>query len=141
MGSGATRNVIGPPLVSRRHALAANYENLLRGLPVTTPWQQADSYSGLHLYVVRLDLAAVNATHREVFERLRVAGIGVNLHYIPVYRHPFYANQGFKANDFPQAERYYAEAISLPMYPALTEQQQREVVDRLTTPIGHQTIF
>lgn len=128
-------------LVSRRHALAANYENLLRGLPVTTPWQQADSYSGLHLYVVRLDLAAVNATHREVFERLRVAGIGVNLHYIPVYRHPFYANQGFKANDFPQAERYYAEAISLPMYPALTEQQQREVVDRLTTPIGHQTIF
>lgn len=128
-------------LVARRHALAANYEKLLRGHPVTTPWQHADSYSGLHLYVVRLDNNAMNATHREVFERLRVAGIGVNLHYIPVYRHPYYASQGFKASDFPEAERYYAEAISLPMYPALTEEQQREVVQRLTTPIGHQTIF
>jgi UDP-4-amino-4,6-dideoxy-N-acetyl-beta-L-altrosamine transaminase len=128
-------------LVSRRHALAANYERLLSGLPVTTPWQHADSYSGLHLYVVRLDNKAMNATHREVFERLRVAGIGVNLHYIPVYRHPYYAAQGFKASDFPEAERYYAEAISLPMYPALTEEQQAEVVHRLTTPIGFQTIF
>lgn len=128
-------------LVARRHALAANYEKLLRGHPVTTPWQHADSYSGLHLYVVRLDNNAMNATHREVFERLRVAGIGVNLHYIPVYRHPYYASQGFNASDFPEAERYYAEAISLPMYPALTEEQQREVVQRLTTPIGHQTIF
>lgn len=128
-------------LVRRRHALAANYERLLGGLPVTTPWQHPDSYSGLHLYVVRVDNKAMNATHREVFERLRIAGIGVNLHYIPVYRHPYYAAQGFKASDFPEAERYYAEAISLPMYPALTEEQQAEVVHRLTTPIGFQTIF
>jgi UDP-4-amino-4,6-dideoxy-N-acetyl-beta-L-altrosamine transaminase len=128
-------------LVAKRHALAENYNKLLEGLPVTAPWQHADSYSGLHLYVVRLDVKSMNATHREVFERLRTAGIGVNLHYIPVYHHPYYATAGFDAHDFPEAERYYAEAISLPMYPALTEAQQIEVVKRLTTPIGHQTIF
>ncbi|MES2911981.1 MAG: UDP-4-amino-4,6-dideoxy-N-acetyl-beta-L-altrosamine transaminase [Pseudomonadota bacterium] len=128
-------------LVAKRHALAENYNKLLKGLPVTAPWQHADSYSGLHLYVVRLDVKRMNATHREVFERLRTAGIGVNLHYIPVYHHPYYATSGFNASDFPEAERYYAEAISLPMYPALTEAQQMEVVKRLTTPIGHQTIF
>lgn len=128
-------------LVAKRHALAENYNKLLKGLPVTAPWQHADSYSGLHLYVVRLDVKRMNATHREVFERLRTAGIGVNLHYIPVYHHPYYATSGFNASDFPEAERYYAEAISLPMYPALTEAQQTEVVKRLTTPIGHQTIF
>ena len=128
-------------LVAKRHSLAENYEKLLKDVPVRTPWQHGDSYSGLHLYVVRLDLDAMNVSHREVFERLRVAGIGVNLHYIPVYHHPYYAAKGFSAAEFPEAERYYSEAISLPMYPALTEDQQREVVQRLTTPIGHQTLF
>lgn len=128
-------------LVAKRHALAKNYEKLLKDCAVTLPWQHEDSYSGLHLFVIRLDLASMNVTHREVFERLRVAGIGVNLHYIPVYRHPYYSSMGFDAKDFPEAERYYSEAISLPMYPALTNDQQGEVVQRLTTPIGHQTIF
>ena len=128
-------------LVAKRHTLAARYDQLLKDLPVITPWQHPDSYSGLHLYVIRLDTGAMKASHHEVFERLRVAGIGVNLHYIPVYRHPYYAREGFKSSNFPEAERYYAEAISLPMYPALTEEQQVEVVQRLKTPIGHQTIF
>ena len=128
-------------LVVKRHKLAKNYEMLLKNCAVNTPWQHEDSYSGLHLYVIRIDLASMNVTHREVFERLRVAGIGVNLHYIPVYHHPYYSSKSFEKKDFPEAERYYAEAISLPMYPALTEDQQREVVQRLTTPIGHQTIF
>lgn len=127
--------------VSQRHALATRYDQLLRDVPVVTPWQHPDSYSGLHLYVIRLELEAMKVSHREVFERLRVAGIGVNLHYIPVYRHPYYAREGFKTTDFPESERYYAEAISLPMYPGLTEQQQQEIVLRLTTPIGHQTLF
>jgi UDP-4-amino-4,6-dideoxy-N-acetyl-beta-L-altrosamine transaminase len=127
--------------VAKRHALAAHYDELLKNFPVTTPWQHADSYSGLHLYIIRLHTDAIEASHQEVFERLRVAGIGVNLHYIPVYRHPYYARQGFKPSDFPEAERYYAEAISLPMYPGLTKEQQLEVVQRLITPIGHQTLF
>jgi UDP-4-amino-4,6-dideoxy-N-acetyl-beta-L-altrosamine transaminase len=127
-------------LVARRHALAENYDKLLKNYPVTTPWQHADSYSGLHLYVIRLNIDSIDATHREVFERLRESGIGVNLHYIPVYRQPYYAREGFNPRDFPEAERYYAEAISLPMYPALTEDQQLEVVQRLAASIGHQTI-
>ena len=127
--------------VAQRHAIAARFDQLLKNVPVVTPWQHADSYSGFHLYIVRLSVGTMNVSHREVFERLRVAGIGVNLHYIPVYRQPYYAHQGFSASDFPEAERYYAEAISLPMYPGLTEEQQQEIVLRMTTPIGHQTLF
>ena len=128
-------------LVARRHALARRYDELLADIPVTVPWQHEDSYSGLHLYVIRLQKHGLKAGHRVVFERLRVGGIGVNLHYIPVYHHPYYASLGYKPDDFPEAERYYAEAITLPMYPGLTDEQQVEVVQRLITPIGHQTIF
>jgi len=128
-------------LVSKRHTLAARYCELLKDFPVVVPWQHLDGYSGLHLYVIRLKLKDITTTHREVFERLRMNGIGVNLHYIPVYRQPYYARLGFKPGNFPEAESYYTEAISLPMYPSLTEEQQVEVVRRLVTPIGHQTIF
>jgi len=114
--------------VAKRHAIARRYDQLLADLPVITPWQHADSYSGLHLYVIRLRLADIDKTHRQVFEALRAAGIGVNLHYIPVYRQPYYERLGFKAGHCPDAEQYYAEAISLPMYPQLTEAQQNHVV-------------
>jgi dTDP-4-amino-4,6-dideoxygalactose transaminase len=127
--------------VTKRHALAKTYGELLESVPVTMPWQHPDGYSGLHLYVVRLQLGGVMPSHREVFERLRVGGIGVNVHYIPVYRQPYYASMGFDPKDFPECEAYYAEAISLPMFPALTTEQQKEVVKHLVTPIGHQTLF
>jgi len=127
--------------VSTRHALARTYDELLRGVPVKTPWQHPDGYSGLHLYVVRLTFGGVMSSHREVFERLRVGGIGVNVHYIPVYRQPYYARMGFQPKDYPESEAYYAEAISLPMFPGLTLDQQKEVVMHLVTPIGHQTLF
>lgn len=127
--------------VSKRHVLAAHYNELFKNFPLTTPWQHADSYSGLHLYIIRLHTAGAKMSRRAVFERLRINGIGVNLHYIPVYHHPYYERMGFTPSDFPEAERYYAEAISLPIYPGLTEEQQSEVMRRLSTPIGHQTIF
>ncbi len=114
--------------VSKRHLIAKRYGQLLADLPVVTPWQHADSYSGLHLYVIRLKLEEIGKTHRQVFEALRLAGIGVNLHYIPVHRQPYYEGLGFKAGHCPDAEQYYAEAISLPMYPGLTEAQQDRVV-------------
>ncbi len=114
--------------VARRHELARRYDRLLADLPVTTPWQQPDSYSGLHLYVIRLHLDKIAQTHRQVFEALRTNGIGVNLHYIPVHTQPYYERMGFKVGDYPQAEQYYAEAVSLPMYQTMSDEQQNQVV-------------
>jgi len=117
--------------VARRHELAARYEELLGPLPVIRPWQHTDSYSGLHLYVIRLRLDRIEKTHLEVFGSLRRQGIGVNLHYIPVHLQPYYQKMGFKPGDFPEAERYYAEAISLPMFQTMSVEQQDEVVAAL----------
>lgn len=114
--------------VERRHQLAQRYDALLAGLPLTTPWQHPDSYSGLHLYAIRLQLDKISKTHRQVFEALRELGIGVNLHYIPVHTQPHYQRMGFKAGDFPEAQRYYAEAISLPMFQTMSEEQQDAVI-------------
>jgi UDP-4-amino-4,6-dideoxy-N-acetyl-beta-L-altrosamine transaminase len=117
--------------VAKRHVIAKRYNHLLADLPVNTPWQHEDSYSGLHLYVIRLKLAEIDKTHRQVFEALRALGVGVNLHYIPVYFQPYYENLGFKAGYCLKAEQYYAEAISLPMYPSLSEVQQDLVITLL----------
>lgn len=122
--------------VARRHQLARRYDDLLAGLPVTTPWQHPDSYSGLHLYVIRLQLDKIGKTHGQVFEALRELGIGVNLHYIPVHTQPHYQRMGFGSGDFPEAERYYAEAISLPMFQTMTEAQQDEVIAALRKAIS-----
>lgn len=117
--------------VARRHQLARRYDELLANLPVTTPWQHPDSYSGLHLYVIRLQLGKISRSHRDVFDSLRVQGIGVNLHYIPVHTQPYYECTGFKLGDYPKAESYYREAISLPMYQTLTHEQQDRVVSAM----------
>jgi len=117
--------------VARRHQLARRYDDLLASLPVTTPWQHPDSYSGLHLYVIRLQLDKICKTHRQVFESLRERGIGVNLHYIPVHTQPYYQSLGFQVGDFPQSEAYYAEAISLPMFQTMSEEQQDRVISVL----------
>lgn len=114
--------------IARRHQLAARYNDLLATLPVSTPWQHVDSYSGLHLYVIRLQLEKITKTHRQVFESLREQGIGVNLHYIPVHTQPYYARMGFKPEDFPVAQDYYREAISIPMFQTMTNEQQDQVV-------------
>lgn len=121
--------------VTKRHAIAKRYEKLLAELPVTIPWQHPDSYSGFHLYVIRLKLAEISRTQRQVFEVLRAAGILVNLHYIPVYRQPYYESLGFKAGHCPGAEQYYIEAISLPMYPGLTKAAQDYVVEALKSTL------
>lgn len=117
--------------VARRHELARRYDELLADMPVVTPWQHPDSYSGLHLYVIRLKLSEIARSHREVFEALRDQGIGVNLHYIPVHTQPYYAAMGFAPEDFPEAMAYYGEAISIPMFHGLTFDQQDTVVAAL----------
>jgi len=127
--------------VAERHAISNRYEDLIQDARITLPWQHPDSSSSRHLYVIRLPIGALNAGRREVFERMRAEGVGVNLHYIPVYRHPYYERMGFRFEDFPESELYYAEAITLPIYPGLNSEQQGEVVRRLLMPAGYQTIF
>lgn len=122
--------------VSRRHNLARRYNELLGVLPVSTPWTHPDSYSGLHLYVILLQLDKIRKTHREVFDSMREQGIGVNLHYIPVHIQPYYQQMGFKLGDYPRSEQYYAQAISLPMFQTLTDKQQQLVVDALRKAIA-----
>jgi UDP-4-amino-4,6-dideoxy-N-acetyl-beta-L-altrosamine transaminase len=122
--------------VTQRHAIAKRYDQLLSALPVLTPWEQADSYSGYHLYVIRLKLDEINKTHRQVYEAMLAAGILVNLHYIPVYRQPYYEQMGFSVGYCPQAEQYYSEAISIPLYPGLTAAQQDRVVAVIREAVG-----
>lgn len=114
--------------VARRHVLARRYDELLADNPLILPTADPNNYSGLHLYVVRVPEARAGKSHGVVFDALRSAGIGVNLHYIPVHTQPYYAALGFRPGDYPEAERYYAEAISLPMFHGMTETQQDTVV-------------
>ncbi|MEH1813520.1 MAG: UDP-4-amino-4,6-dideoxy-N-acetyl-beta-L-altrosamine transaminase [Nostoc sp.] len=117
--------------VERRWFLANRYNQLLQDLPLMLPWQHPDTYSSWHLYVIRLKLDKINKTHRQVFEELRGAGIGVSLHYIPVHIQPYYQKFGFKLGHFPQVEKYYKEAISIPIYYGLDEESQDRVVASL----------
>lgn len=117
--------------VGRRHEIAERYNTLLDELPLTLPWQHPDSYSAYHLYVIRLQLDKINTAHLQVFEALRAKDIMVNLHYIPVHTQPYYQQMGFKQGDYPEAEQYYREAISIPMHPTLTEFEQDTVINAL----------
>lgn len=120
--------------VTRRHQLAQRYHAALHDLPLTLPlFSQQDAYSALHLYVIRLQRAKLNYTRRDIFDALRNAGVGVNIHYIPVHTQPYYQNLGFNVGEYPIAEAYYEDAISLPMFAAMTDQQQDTVIEVLRT--------
>lgn len=117
--------------LSRRRFLAKRYDALLKNLPLVTPYQHSDTNSSWHLYIIRLKLDKIRKTHKQIFEELRKNGIGVNLHYIPVYLQPYYLDLGFKKGLCSEAERYYSEAISLPMYYGLKEGEQNAVIAAL----------
>jgi UDP-4-amino-4,6-dideoxy-N-acetyl-beta-L-altrosamine transaminase len=116
-------------LQARRTALADRYDALLSAMPLRLPVRLPDRMSSWHLYAVELDTDAPG--RRAVFEHLRAAGIGVNVHYIPVHLQPYYARLGFRRGDFPAAETYYERAISLPLFPAMSHAQQDRVVAAL----------
>jgi UDP-4-amino-4,6-dideoxy-N-acetyl-beta-L-altrosamine transaminase len=122
--------------VARRHEIAARYDEQLAHMPLTLPKQHPDSNSAYHLYVIRLKLDEMPATQLQVFEALREQDIMVNLHYIQVHSQPYYQKMGFKQGDFPEAERYYREAISIPMHPTLTSAEQDTVVRVLSEAMG-----
>ena len=121
---------------ARRVALADRYDTLLSRLPVKTPARRADRISAWHLYAIEIDSARTGVQRAAVFQALREASIGVNVHYIPIHTQPHYARLGFKRGDFPAAEHYYAHAISLPIFPALTAAQQNRVVDVLAQSLA-----
>lgn len=115
--------------IEKRHKIAHRYNETLSDLPITIPWQHQDSYSALHLYILRLQLDKISISHKEFFTRLRESNIGVNLHYIPIYLHPYYKKFGYHQEEYENANAYYAEAISLPIYPNLTVDQQSHICD------------
>ena len=117
--------------VSARHNLANIYNKELSELPIDLPFQLENTYSGMHLYVIRLNLNEIKKSHKKVFEELRERGVGVNLHYIPVHIQPYYKRMGFDWGDFPVAENYYQEAISIPIFHGMTDDQQNEVIATL----------
>lgn len=120
---------------ARRRELAGLYDQELEGLPLRPLVRDPAGVSGWHLYMIRLDLDSVQKTRREVFEGLRAQGIGVNVHYIPVHLQPDFQRFGFRAGMFPEAERYYEEAITLPMFPAMKDEDVVRVRDGLAKAI------
>lgn len=121
------------PFVAQRHVIADRYDRLLADLPVRLPQRPQHHYSGMHLYAVQLE----NASRRKgVFTALRAAGIGVNIHYIPVHTQPWYRAHGHADSVFPHAEDYYARAISLPMFPDLTCDEQDFIVAQLAEALA-----
>lgn len=117
-----------PHFIGRRRELAQRYRERMAGLPLTLPYANGDATSAWHLFVVRVDASR----RRRIFEALRAAGIGVNVHYIPVHLQPDYARLGFRPGQFPAAEHYYREAITLPLYPAMSDAEQDQVIAELT---------
>jgi UDP-4-amino-4,6-dideoxy-N-acetyl-beta-L-altrosamine transaminase len=122
--------------VARRHALAERYDETLADLPLVLPHRHPNTYSAFHLYVVQVDPQRTAVDRLALFGRLREAGIGVNVHYIPVHTQPYYRAMGFKDGDFPTAESYYAHALSLPLFPAMTETQQDTVGEALRAALA-----
>ena len=117
--------------VARRHEIAQRYDKEFRDLPLSLPVREPRNVSALHLYVVNVREGTNGRNRSQVFEALRNAGIGVNVHYIPVHLQPYYRSLRFKPGDFPTSERYYAHAISLPMYSGLTNEDQNCVIQSL----------
>lgn len=116
--------------VKKRNRLSKLYDELLVDLPIQLPYRADDNYSAYHLYIIRVN-ENNNRTHGQIFESLREQGIGVNLHYIPIHTQPYFQSMGFKNGMYPNAEKYYKEAISLPMYVELTESEIKKVCDSI----------
>ena len=117
--------------VKQRHKIAKEYDIKLLNLPIELPFQSINSYSSYHLYPLRINDKSNKNTQYNTYNKLRQNGIGVNVHYIPVHRHPYYKKLGFKKNDFPEAEKFHREAISIPIFSSLTEKKQNIIIEYL----------
>ena len=121
--------------IARRRAIARRYDEALAALPLGLPGRSALADSAWHLYVIQVDAARCGKSRKTVFDHLRSAGIQVNVHYIPVHLQPYYRRLGFRSGQFPVAEHYYSQAISLPLYAGLSEAQQTRVIDEVANAL------
>lgn len=126
--------------IKKRSKIAKRYNELLSDSIVKLPEINEKCSSSWHLYIIRVEENKFT-THRQLFEKFRTAGILVNIHYIPIYRQPYYKSLGFNKNRFPESEKYYKEAISIPIFPGLRENEQDKVVSLIKKPVGFQNIF
>jgi UDP-4-amino-4,6-dideoxy-N-acetyl-beta-L-altrosamine transaminase/dTDP-4-dehydrorhamnose reductase len=126
--------------IEKRRAIARRYDELLKDSIVATPKQHKDTNSSWHLYIIRLK-DNTQITHQQLFEHFRAAGVLVNIHYIPIYRQPYYSALGFSKEGFIEAEKYYQEAVSIPIFPGLTMEEQEKVVALINKPMGYQNLF
>jgi dTDP-4-amino-4,6-dideoxygalactose transaminase len=126
-----------PAYVERRNVLARRYDSGMRGLPLQLPVVQPGTRSAFHLYVVRVrpELAGVKRTR--IFDDLRGRGVGVNVHYMPVHLHPFYRQRGFTNGQYPESEAYGQTAITLPLYPGMTDTVQDQVISHVAAAVGN----
>ena len=117
--------------IKRRHEIAQHYDQLLSSLPISLPQQHSDVWSSYHLYPIRVNKNQCGKTQRQVYDNLLRDGIGINLHYIPIYRQPYYEKMGFSAGYCKEAELLFKEVISIPIYASLTNEKQNQVIDEL----------
>ncbi len=121
--------------IKTRHKIAKKYDKEFKNLQIKTPHQHPNIYSAYHLYPVCFEENNVGVIQKKIYDDLWKNNIAVNLHYIPVHLHPYYENLGFKKEDFPAAEKFHREAISLPMYPTLSAKEQNKVIKSLVSAI------
>jgi UDP-4-amino-4,6-dideoxy-N-acetyl-beta-L-altrosamine transaminase len=121
--------------IEKRNLIANEYNDLLKNLPLELPLIAPGYYSAFHIYVIRLNLDMISRSRLEIFEDVLADGIGISLHYIPIHLQPYYQNLGFKEGDFPESEKYYNEAITLPIFVDLSSDQLGKVVHSLRSAI------
>ena len=126
--------------VKKRNEIARYYDELFQDFEIITPKISEHNYSSFHLYIIRITKKNKLGRNR-IFNKLRENGIGVNIHYIPIYRQPFYKKFNFVYSSFKNSEQYYSEAISIPIYPGLKKKEQEFVLDTIIKPEGFQNLF
>src|SRR3990167_3378401 len=126
-------------LVQRRNALAERYHDSLATLPFILPTVLPENYSAYHLYIIQVNPRQTDVTRKILFDHLRAANIGVNVHYIPIHLQPYYHQFGFRKGNFPIAETYYQHTITLPLYYGLSESMQDFIVQQLKLGVTHES--
>jgi UDP-4-amino-4,6-dideoxy-N-acetyl-beta-L-altrosamine transaminase len=134
LGASQMRRLDG--FIEQRRRIAARYRQLLAALPVAMQSEEENTRSSYHLFVVQLALETIGRSRREVYDGLHQAGVRANVHYIPIHTQPYYRALGFRSGAFPNAERYYERALSLPVFPRLTDAEQDHVVATLARLLG-----